>query len=51
LPLRATDDLGSPDAAVNGKFAVGSSSAGSKALTVPGVIDFLGAGMVHNYFT
>jgi hypothetical protein len=50
-PLRATDVLGSPDAAVNGKFAVGSSSVGSKALTVTGVIDFLGAGTVHNYFT
>jgi hypothetical protein len=50
-PLRATDVLGSPDAAVNGKFAVGSASVGSKALTVTGVIDFLGAGSVHNYFT
>jgi hypothetical protein len=50
-PLRATDVLGSPDAAVNGKFAVGSSSVGSKALTVTGVIDFLGAGSVHNYFS
>jgi hypothetical protein len=43
--------IGDPDAAVNGKFAVGSSSVGSKALTVTGVIDFLGAGTVHNYFT
>jgi hypothetical protein len=50
-PLPATDLLGSPDAAVNGKFAVGSASVGSKALTVTGVIDFLGAGTVHNYFT
>jgi hypothetical protein len=50
-PLRATDVLGSPDAAVNGKFAVGSASVGSKALTVTGVIDFLGAGTVHNYFS
>jgi hypothetical protein len=50
-PLAATDLLGSPDAAVNGKFAVGSASVGTKALTVTGVIDFLGAGTVHNYFT
>jgi hypothetical protein len=50
-PLAATDVLGSPDAAVNGKFAVGSATVGSKALTVTGVIDFLGAGTVHNYFT
>jgi hypothetical protein len=50
-PSLATTILGSPDAAVNGKFAVGSSSVGSKALTVTGVIDFLGAGTVHNYFT
>jgi hypothetical protein len=50
-PLPATTVIGSPDAAVNGKFAVGSASVGSKALTVTGVIDFLGAGTVHNYFT
>jgi hypothetical protein len=50
-PSLATDVLGSPDAAVNGKFAVGSASVGSKAMTVSGVIDFLGAGTVHNYFT
>jgi hypothetical protein len=50
-PLAATDLIGSPDAAVNGKFAVGSASVGTKALTVTGVIDFLGAGTVHNYFT
>jgi len=49
-PLAATV-IGDPDAAVNGRFAVGSSSVGSKALTVTGVIDFLGAGTVHNYFT
>jgi hypothetical protein len=50
-PTAATDLIGSPDAAVNGKFAVGSASVGTKALTVTGVIDFLGAGTVHNYFT
>ncbi len=50
-PSLATDVLGSPDAAVNGKLAVGSLSVGSKALTVSGVIDFLGAGTVHNYFS
>jgi hypothetical protein len=50
-PLRATDILGSPDAAVNGKLAVGSSSVGNKSLTVSGVIDFIGAGTIHNYFT
>ncbi len=50
-PMLATDVIGSPDAAVNGKLAVGSSSVGSKALTVTGVIDFLGAGTVHNYFS
>jgi hypothetical protein len=50
-PLRATDILGSPDAAVNGKLAVGSSSVGNKSLTVSGVIDFVGAGTVHNYFS
>ena len=49
-PLAVTV-IGDPDAAVNGKFAVGSASVGSKALTVTGVIDFLGAGTVHNYFT
>jgi len=42
--------IGDPDAAVAGRFAVGSASVGSKALTVTGVIDFLGAGTVHNYF-
>jgi hypothetical protein len=30
---------------------VGTATPGSKALTVVGVIDFLGAGTVHNYFT
>jgi len=50
-PPAATTVLGAPDAAVNGKFAVGSASVGTKALTVTGVIDFLGAGTVHNYFT
>jgi len=49
-PLAVTV-IGDPDAAVNGRFAVGSASVGSKALTVTGVIDFLGAGTVHNYFT
>jgi len=49
-PLAVTV-IGDPDAAVAGKFAVGSASVGSKALTVVGVIDFLGAGTVHNYFT
>jgi hypothetical protein len=48
---RALVILGDPDAAVNGRFAVGTASVGSKALTVVGVIDFLGAGTVHNYFT
>jgi hypothetical protein len=51
LPLAAVDILGSPDAAVNGKFAVGTTTPGNKALTVAGVIDFVGAGTVHNYFT
>jgi hypothetical protein len=50
-PLSAVDILGSPDAAVNGKFAVGTTTPGGKALTVAGVIDFVGAGTVHNYFT
>jgi hypothetical protein len=50
-PLAAVDILGSPDAAVNGQFAVGTSTPGNKALTVAGVIDFVGAGTVHNYFT
>jgi hypothetical protein len=50
-PLAAVDVLGSPDAAVDGKFAVGTTTPGSKALTVAGVIDFVGAGSVHNYFT
>jgi len=49
-PLAVTV-IGDPDAAVNGRFAVGSASVGSKALTVTGVIDFLGAGTVHNFFT
>jgi len=49
-PLAVTV-IGDPDAAVAGKFAVGSASVGTKALTVVGVIDFLGAGTVHNYFT
>jgi hypothetical protein len=48
---RALQIIGDPDAAVNGRFAVGTGSVGSKALTVVGVIDFLGAGTVHNYFT
>jgi hypothetical protein len=43
--------IGDPDAAVPGRLAVGTSSVGSKALTVVGVIDFLGAGTVHNYFS
>jgi hypothetical protein len=47
----ATQVIGDPDAAVNGKFAVGTTTPGNKALTVVGVIDFLGAGTVHNYFT
>jgi hypothetical protein len=50
-PLAAVDILGSPDAAVIGKFAVGTATPGSKALTVTGVIDFIGAGTLHNYFT
>ena len=49
-PLAVTV-IGDPDAAVAGKFAVGSASVGSKSMTVVGVIDFLGAGSVHNYFT
>jgi hypothetical protein len=48
---RALQIIGDPDAAVTGRFAVGTLSIGSKALTVVGVIDFLGAGTVHNYFT
>jgi hypothetical protein len=48
---RALQIIGDPDAAVNGRFAVGTASVGAKALTVVGVIDFLGAGTVHNYFT
>jgi hypothetical protein len=48
---RAVQIIGDPDAAVTGRFAVGTGSVGSKALTVVGVIDFLGAGTVHNYFT
>jgi hypothetical protein len=47
----ATRVIGDPDAAVTGKLAVGTATPGNKALTVVGVIDFLGAGMVHNYFT
>jgi len=43
--------IGDPDAAVNGKFTVGSSSSGAKALNVIGTIDFQGIGTVHNYFT
>ena len=50
-PLAAVDVLGSPDAAVDGKFAVGTATPGNKTLTVAGVIDFVGAGSVHNYFT
>jgi hypothetical protein len=50
-PLAAVDVLGSPDAAVDGKFAVGTATPGNKTLTVAGVIDFVGAGTVHNYFT
>jgi hypothetical protein len=50
-PLAAVDILGSPDAAVDGKFAVGTATPGGKVLTVAGVIDFVGAGTVHNYFT
>jgi hypothetical protein len=47
----ATQVIGDPDAAVTGKLAVGTATPGNKALTVVGVIDFLGAGTVHNYFT
>jgi len=47
----ATQIIGDPDAAVAGKLAVGTATPGNKALTVVGVIDFLGAGTVHNYFT
>jgi hypothetical protein len=47
----ATQIIGDPDAAVTGKLAVGTATPGNKALTVVGVIDFLGAGTVHNYFT
>jgi hypothetical protein len=47
----ATQVIGDPDAAVAGKFAVGTATPGNKALTVVGVIDFLGSGTVHNYFT
>jgi hypothetical protein len=50
-PLAAVDIIGSPDAAVDGKFAVGTTTPGNKTLTVAGVIDFVGAGTVHNYFT
>jgi hypothetical protein len=50
-PPAAVTIIGSPDAAVTGKFAVGTASPGSKALTVTGVIDFKGAGTVSNYFT
>ena len=50
-PLAAVDILGSPDAAVTGKLAVGTATPGDKTLTVGGVIDFLGAGTVSNYFT
>jgi hypothetical protein len=50
-PFAAVDIIGSPDAAVDGKFAVGTTTPGGKALTVAGVIDFVGAGTVHNYFT
>jgi hypothetical protein len=50
-PLAAVDILGSPDAAVTGKLAVGTATPGNKTLTVAGVIDFVGAGSVHNYFT
>jgi hypothetical protein len=47
----ATQIIGDPNAAVTGKFAVGTATPGNKALTVVGVIDFLGSGTVHNYFT
>ena len=47
----ATQIIGDPDAAVKGKLAVCSGSVGSKAPTVVGVIDFLSAGTVQNYFT
>jgi hypothetical protein len=47
----ATQIIGDPDAAVTGKLAVGTATPGNKALTVVGVIDFLGSGTVHNYFT
>jgi hypothetical protein len=47
----AVQVIGDPDAAVTGRLAVGTATPGSKALTVVGVIDFLGAGTVHNYFT
>jgi hypothetical protein len=47
----ATQIIGDPDAAVTGKLAVGTATPGNKALTVVGVIDFLGAGTAHNYFT
>ncbi len=50
-PSFATTVYGNPDAAVNGKLAVGSSTVGNKSLTVSGVIDFVGAGTVHNYFS
>jgi hypothetical protein len=50
-PSFATTVYGNPDAAVNGKLAVGSATVGSKSLTVSGVIDFVGAGTVHNYFS
>jgi hypothetical protein len=50
-PQAAVTIIGAPDAAVTGKFAVGTASPGNKSLTVAGVIDFVGAGTVHNYFT
>jgi hypothetical protein len=50
-PQAAVTIIGAPDAAVTGKLAVGTATPGNKALTVAGVIDFLGAGTVSNYFT
>jgi hypothetical protein len=51
LPSLATTVYGNPDAAVNGKLVVGSTTVGNKSFTVLGVIDFLGVGTVHNYFS
>lgn len=50
-PRAAVTILCAPDAAMLGKFVVGTATPRNKAVTVTGVIDFVGAGTVHNYFT